>query len=61
MVRNQFVAVPQRATAEVAAYFENRRALMHHIEQEDVRQLKAAARSGIKRSDERTRRASCSG
>jgi hypothetical protein len=40
MVRNQFITVPQRATSEVAAYFENRRALMDHIEQEDVRQLK---------------------
>jgi hypothetical protein len=40
MVRNQVVAVPQRATSEVAAYFQNRRALMDHIEQEDVRQLK---------------------
>ena len=39
MVRNQFVAVPQRATSELAAYFGNRRALMHHIEQEDVHQL----------------------
>jgi len=40
MVRNQFTAVPQRAATEVAAYFENRGALMHQIEQEDVRQLK---------------------
>ena len=40
MVRNQFLAVPQRAATEFAAYFENRRALMHHIEQDDVRQLK---------------------
>jgi hypothetical protein len=39
MVRNQFLAVPQRATTEFAAYFENRKALMHHIEQEDIRQL----------------------
>ena len=61
MVRNQFVAVPQQAATEFAAYFENRGALMHQIEQEDVRQLKTAARSGLKRSDQRTRRASCSG
>jgi hypothetical protein len=40
MVRNQFLAVPQRAATQFAAYFENRRALMHDIEQEDVRQLK---------------------
>lgn len=40
MVRNQFLAVPQRATEEFAAYFENRRGMMQHIEQEDVRQLK---------------------
>ena len=40
MVRNQFVAVPQRATSDLAAYFENRRGLMHHIEQEDIRQWK---------------------
>ena len=42
MVRNQFLAVPQRAATDFAAYFENRRALMQHIEQEDVRQLKEA-------------------
>ncbi len=40
MVRNQFIAVPQRAASDVAAYFENRAALMLHIEQDDVRQLK---------------------
>lgn len=40
MVRNQFLAVPQRAATEFAAYFENRRALMHQIEQEDVQQLR---------------------
>jgi hypothetical protein len=40
MVRNQFLAVPQRSATEFAAYFENRRVLMHHIEQEDVQQLK---------------------
>jgi hypothetical protein len=39
MVRNQFLVVPQRAGTEFAAYFENRGALMHHIEREDVRQL----------------------
>jgi hypothetical protein len=39
MVRNQFIAVPQQAATGLAAYFENRRALMHDIEQEDVRQL----------------------
>ena len=40
MVRNQFTAVPQQAATEVAAYFEDRRALMRHIEQDDVRQLR---------------------
>jgi hypothetical protein len=40
MVSNQFLAVPPRAASDVAAYFENRTALMHHIEQDDVRQLK---------------------
>jgi hypothetical protein len=40
MVRNQFLMVPQRAASEFAAYFENRGALMHDIEQEDVRQLR---------------------
>jgi len=39
MVRNQFHAVPQRAAREFTAYFENRRALMRRIEQDDVRQL----------------------
>ena len=45
MVRNQFLAVPPRAAGEFASYFANRRALMRQIEQEDVRQLKAAVRS----------------
>jgi hypothetical protein len=40
MVRNQFVAVPQRATSQVTDYFQNRRGMMHHIEEEDVRQLR---------------------
>ena len=40
MVRNQFTVVPRRAATELAAYFENRGALMRHIEQEDVRQLR---------------------
>jgi hypothetical protein len=40
MVRNQILAVPPRAATEFASYFENRRALMYHIEQEDVRQLR---------------------
>ena len=40
MVHNQFLAVPHQAATEFAAYFENRGALMHNIEQEDVRQLK---------------------
>lgn len=40
MVRNQFTAVPLRAASGVAAYFENRAALMLHIEQDDIRQLK---------------------
>ena len=39
MFRNQFTAVPQQATSQLAAYFGNRRALMHRIEQEDLRQL----------------------
>ena len=39
MIRNQFVTVPMRATSELAAYFGDRRALMRHIEDEDVRQL----------------------
>jgi hypothetical protein len=39
MVHNQFFAVPQRAVTDFGAYFENRGALMHHIEEEDVRQL----------------------
>jgi hypothetical protein len=38
MVRNQFVAVPHQAVTQFTAYFENRRGLMHHIEQEDIRQ-----------------------
>lgn len=41
MVHNQFVAVPQLAATEFAAYFENRRALMNRIEQDDMRQLKS--------------------
>jgi hypothetical protein len=40
MACNQFLAVPQRAATEFAAYFENRRALMHKIEQDDIWQLK---------------------
>ncbi len=40
MVRNQFVGVPQQAATQVTAYFGNRRALMHHIEEVDVRQLR---------------------
>ena len=40
MVRNQFVAVPQQAGSEFAAYIENRKALMRQIERDDVRQLK---------------------
>jgi hypothetical protein len=48
MVYNQFVAVPQRGASELAAYFENRRALMYHIEQEDVRQLKERESEGRK-------------
>jgi hypothetical protein len=40
MVRNQFVAVPQGATSDFAAYFRNRKALMRQIERDDVRQLK---------------------
>ncbi len=40
MVRNQFLVVPQQAGTELATYFENRRGLMHRIEQEDVRQLR---------------------
>jgi hypothetical protein len=39
MVRNQFITVPRRSVSQIGAYFGNRRALMHHIEQEDVRQL----------------------
>jgi hypothetical protein len=39
MVYNQFVGVPGRATSQLGAYFGNRAALMHRIEQEDVRQL----------------------
>lgn len=46
MVHNQFVAVPQRATSQLAAYFGNRRALMHHIEQEDVHQLQEQQKAG---------------
>ncbi len=38
MVRNQFTEVPRRATSELTAYFENRNALMQHIEQEDIKQ-----------------------
>ena len=49
MVRNQFTAVPQRAGTEVAAYFEKRGALMHQIELEDVRQLKAQEGAGKKK------------
>jgi hypothetical protein len=40
MVYNQFLVVPKRGMSEFAAYFQNRRGLMRHIEQEDVRQLK---------------------
>jgi hypothetical protein len=40
MVRNQFLVVPQRAESQIAAYFGNRRVLMHQIEQEDIRQLR---------------------
>jgi membrane-bound metal-dependent hydrolase YbcI (DUF457 family) len=40
MVRNQFVAVPERAVTTFEAYMEKRRNLMQQIEQEDVRQLK---------------------
>jgi hypothetical protein len=46
MVQNQFVAVPKRAASEVAAYFENRGNLMHHIEEEDVRQLRLRQGAG---------------
>ncbi len=49
MVRNQFTAVPQRAGAELAAYFEKRGALMHQIESEDVRQLKEQEGAGKKK------------
>ncbi len=42
MVRNQFVAVPQRAVTVFETYVGNRRALMQQIEQEDIRQLKQA-------------------
>jgi hypothetical protein len=48
MVRNQFIAVPQRAGKELAAYFENRSGLMHYIEQEDVRQLQEQG-AGVRR------------
>jgi len=41
MVRNQFVAVPERAVATFDAYLHSRGALMQQIKQEDVRQLKA--------------------
>jgi hypothetical protein len=37
MVRNQFLAVPERAGATFGAYFHNRSALMQQIEQEDVK------------------------
>jgi hypothetical protein len=40
MVRNQFVAVPQRAFTTFEVYLRNRGALMQQIEQEDVRQVK---------------------
>jgi hypothetical protein len=46
MVRNQFIAVPPRAASDVAAYFANRGALMHHIEQDDIRQLKEQESQG---------------
>jgi hypothetical protein len=46
MVRNQFIAVPPRAASDVAAYFANRGALMHHIEQDDIRQLKEQESKG---------------
>ncbi len=45
MVRNQFLAVPQRAVTAFEAYVENRRDLMQQIEQEDVRQLKSSQKS----------------
>jgi len=43
MVRNQFIAVPQQAGTKFAAYFVNRRALVHDIEQEDARQMNEQA------------------
>jgi len=48
MARNQFLAVPQRAATEFAAYFESREALMHQIEQDDIRQLKEENSGGAR-------------
>jgi hypothetical protein len=38
MAGNQFHAVPQRAVSDIVSYFEDRHALMNHIEQDDVSQ-----------------------
>jgi hypothetical protein len=52
MVRNQFIAVPRQAGKEISAYFENRRALMNVIEQEDVQQLEQQ-RETVRTNDQR--------
>jgi len=46
MVRNQFVAVPQRITQTVATYFTHRSELMQHIEQDDIEQQKQVPKRG---------------
>jgi hypothetical protein len=45
MIRNQFIGVPEQATGKIAAYFENRRGLMNHIEQDDIGQLQERRRA----------------
>ncbi len=53
MVHNQFFVVPQRAAGGVKAYFQDRRGLMHQIEQQDVSQLNGQAESGKETSKQK--------
>jgi len=41
MVANQFVVVPEEIVSHTRSYFGNRRALMQHIEQLDIKQMQA--------------------
>jgi hypothetical protein len=43
MVRNQFEVVPETLVGQAKSYLRNRQALMQHIEQEDIKQLRSQA------------------